>query len=136
MIKREDVTMPSKADMIRLLEAELDLIEGGGYGRPSGEPGKEKPMFKDSIVCINHWLVPGYGADCDGCLLLDFVPGQHKEAAMPCHVIPLNGQGDTVKSLEARGDQARLEEAVKQWLRATIARLQKELDEELPGATY
>jgi hypothetical protein len=114
-----------RADVIRLLEAELGVIEAGGYGRPAGRPGEERPMFYHSLACINHWLVPGHEAEChDDCVLMEWVPEAHKAEALPCHFIPLNSRGDTVKSLE--GNQERLEEAVKQWLRNTLQRLKQE----------
>ncbi len=112
------------AEMIRILEAELDVIEGGGYGRPAGEPNTERPMFYHSQACINHWLIPGRQDACDDdCVLMDFVPAGAKKEALPCHLIVLNEAGDTVKSLEEGGDQERLEREVKNWLRTTIARL-------------
>jgi hypothetical protein len=116
----------SREDLIRLLEAELDLIEGGGYQPSSGEPGRDKPMFFHSLVCINHWMVPGHDTEChDDCVLLDAVPTGCRHEEMPCHFIPLNDEGDTVQSLEATGDRDRLEREVKKWLRTTIARLKQ-----------
>jgi hypothetical protein len=120
--------MPSKADMIRLLEAELDLIEGGGYGRSVREPWKPVPMFQYSISCINHWFVPNHDPEChEDCALMDFVPDEQKKTGLPCHMIPLNEVGETVHSLEESGNRERLEEAVKEWLRATIKHLKEGL---------
>ena len=114
-------------DFIKLFEAELDLIEGGGYGLPAGEPRHENPMFRQSLVCINHWIVPGREPRCgDDCMLMRWVPPERKNEVNPCHFIPLNDAGETVRSLE--GNQARLEEAVKTWLRTTIQRLKEERD--------
>ena len=114
-----------KADLIRLLEAELDVVEGGGYGRSVHEPQVQPPMFKHSLACINHWEVPGHEAECHtDCVLMDFVPQEHKNEAIPCHFIQLNEHKDTAHSLEE--NQERMEEAVKQWLRATISRLKAE----------
>jgi hypothetical protein len=116
----------SNSDLIRLLEAELDFLEGGGYGQPAGEPTADQPVFYHSLVCINHWLVPDHAAEChEDCILLGAVPGEHRGAELPCHFIPLNDAGDTVKSLAETGDPARLEEAVKNWLRTTIQRLKR-----------
>jgi len=117
----------NKADLIRLLEAELDLIEGGGYGQPAGQPNAQRPMFYHSLVCINHWDVPDHDSEChDNCALLDAVPPEHKNEKLPCHFIPLNPAGDTVESLAARSGQEQVQEQVKIWLRATIERLKKE----------
>ncbi len=126
-----------KENLIRLLEAELDLIEGGGYGQPAGEPAKERPMFDHSLVCINHWLVPGHESDChDDCILLDAVPADSREQKLPCHFIRLNEAGDTVHSLEQKGDREHLEEEVKKWLRATIKRLKEEDAQGLADVRY
>ena len=113
-----------KAELIRLLEAELDYIEGGGYAPHSGEPEKTQPMFFHSPICINHWLIPDHEKEChDDCVLMKLVPEPHKSEAQPCHYIPLNEAGDTVATLERKGNQAQLEEAVKSWLRTTLQQL-------------
>ena len=126
-----------KADMIRLLEAELDVIEGGGYGLPAGQPAVERPMFLHSLVCINHWQVPDHDSEChDNCVLLDNVPEAHKQEKLPCHFIPLNAKGDTVQSLETSGDREATQEKVKQWLRARIEELKNSPDEDVPETEY
>jgi hypothetical protein len=122
----------NKADVIRLLEAELDLIEGGGYGNPAGRPSDERPMFSESLACINHWLVPGHEGGCrEDCALMPWVPEQHRKDELPCHFIPLDRSGHTVHSLA--GKQSQLEEAVKVWLRERIRRLRSG-EETLPDA--
>ena len=119
-----------KADLIRLLEAELDLVEGGGFAPPAGQPTQERATFRHSLACINHWLVPDREAECnEDCILMRWVPDSDRKQASPCQFIPLNEKGETVNSLQ--GDQERTEVAVKQWLRATIDRLRQE-DEDSP----
>jgi len=122
----------SRADMIRLLEAELDYIEGGGYGKPAGKPSEERPIFYHSPSCINSWRVPDHGDEChEDCVLLDAVPPEHRKQALPCHHIPLNESGATVESLDGAVGQEELEERVKEWLRSTIKRLRN--GEDVPG---
>ena len=117
----------SKEELIRLLEAELNFIEGGGYGQSAGKPNEEKPMFKGSLACINHWFVPGHESEChDDCVLLPWVPSGARNSDLPCHHIPLNPACDTVRSLEDRADREHLEEQVKKWLRKTIEELKKD----------
>jgi hypothetical protein len=58
--------------------------------------------------------------------LIDFVPNEHQSDEVPCHFIALNDTGETVEDLEIRGNQAKLEATVKQWLRTKI----KEIEEE------
>jgi hypothetical protein len=126
-----------KADMIRLLEAELELIEGGGYGLPAGQPSAERPMFYHSLVCINHWQVPDHDSEChENCVLLDAVPEPHRTEKLPCHFIPLNQRGDTVQSLEASGDREVMQEKVKQWLRETIQKLKDSPENAAPDVGY
>ena len=113
-----------KAELIRLLEAELDMIESGAYAPHSGEPNKSQPMFINSLVCVNHWLVPGHESECnDDCVLMKAVPTEKQSEPFPCHHIPLNAAGDTVETLQRKGNQAQLEAAVKDWLRTTIVQL-------------
>jgi hypothetical protein len=59
-------------------------------------------------------------------MLTDFVPPEAQEEAIPCHFIPLNKQGETVDSMERHSHQPELEEAMKAWLRATIAKLESQ----------
>ncbi len=128
-----------RADIIRLLEMELNVIEKGGYGRSVREPGKPTEMFRKSVTCINHWFVPAHRThSCEGCVLLDFVPDKHKRSRDPCHHIPLDETGKTVQDLQAEGQDEILEEAVKNWLRATLKRLKEGpgVDEAAPEVDY
>jgi len=112
----------NRDDLIRLLEAELDLIEGGGYGVAAGQQSEPRPMFSESLACINHWLVPGHEGGCrEDCALMHWVPERHRKDELPCHFIPLNSAGQTVQSLA--GNQSLLETAVKSWLRERIRQL-------------
>jgi hypothetical protein len=59
-------------------------------------------------------------------MLTDFVPREARDETIPCHFIPLNQQGETVDSMERHAHQLELEETLKNWLRSTIARLERE----------
>ena len=39
---------------------------------------------------------------------------------MPCHFIPLTETGETVEDLEVEGNQTKMEETLKQWMRRKI----------------
>ena len=120
-----------RSDLIRLFEMELEVLERGGYSQSVRDPHQAKSIFQYSIACINHWLVPDHPPDsCEGCVLLDFVPEELQTAEVPCHLIPLNEEGDTVDSLRQVGNQDRLVETVKDWLRSTIAQLKSESAED------
>lgn len=115
-------------DMLKIEEA---IVSTKGFraspriGKPYYEP------FKDSMTCLNfsrESLEP-----CDECWLMEFVPQDYNDKALPCHQIPLNPQGETVVSLESRGDVRRLEQTVLSWLRNKIAQLEHELGKEATG---
>lgn len=115
-------------DILELLKMELDFIEKGGYGRSVRTPWKPASSFRDSLTCVNYAL-PEKAHPCSECHLINFVPRGKENEEVPCHAIPLNAAGDTVESLE--GDQARLEEALKEWMRAKIAEIETEREKQL-----
>jgi len=110
-------------DILDLLKTELDFIEKGGYGRSVKTPWKSTSPFRDSLTCVNYAL-PEKAHPCAECHLMEFVPRGSEEEAVPCHAIPLNPAGDTVDSLD--GDQAKLEAALKEWMRAKIAEIESQ----------
>ena len=110
-------------DMLELLKGELDFIEKGGYGRSVRTPWKPTSPFRDSLTCVNYAL-PENAHPCAECHLIDFVPSDKRSEQLPCHAIPLNAAGDTVESLESEDNQAKLEEALKEWMRARIRELE------------
>ncbi len=112
-------------DILEILKFELDFIEKGGYGRSVRTPWKPTSIFQDSLACINFGD-PARSRPCSECLLMQFVPSEHKSDSVPCHRIPLSPSGETVEDLSERDDQQGMEDAVKNWLRATINRLERE----------
>lgn len=112
-------------DLLELLKTELDFIEKGGYGRSVRTPWKETSAFRDSLTCVNYAL-PEKAHPCSECHLIDFVPDEKRAERVPCHFIPLTDRGETVEDLEAEGNQARMEEALKDWMRRKIQQLEAE----------
>ena len=110
-------------DILELLKAELNFLEKGGYGRSVHTPWQPTSVFQDSLSCLNY-ADPERTYPCEACLLASFVPPESRAESVPCHHIPLNQSGETVETLERRGDQQELEEAMKTWLRARIAQLE------------
>jgi hypothetical protein len=111
-------------DIIEVLKEELDFIQKGGYGRSVRTPWKPKSTFQDSLTCINYGY-PYRAHPCNECHLLDFVNAEHRGAEVPCHFIALDEAGETIEDLEARGNEAKLEQKVKDWLQIRI----KEIEE-------
>lgn len=114
-----------KRDVLEVLKFELSFLEQGGYGRSVRTPWKPTSIFQDSLSCIN-FNDPGRPHPCNECLLTDFVPTDALGEGVPCHHIPLNPHGETVDTMERQCTQIELEEAVKDWLRATIQRIEQE----------
>jgi len=120
----ENLNMPKdERDFLELLKTELDFIEKGGYGRSVRTPWKPTSSFRDSLTCVNYAL-PEKTHPCTECHLIDFVPRESRNEEVPCHAIPLTAAGDTAESLE--GDQTKLEEALKDWMRKKIAEIEAE----------
>jgi hypothetical protein len=119
-----------KRDVLEVLKFELAFLEQGGYGRSVRTPWKATSMFQDSPSCLN-FNDPARPNPCNECLLTDFVPREAREELIPCHFIPLNQQGETVDSMERHANQLEMEEALKNWLRSTIARLERERAQQL-----
>jgi hypothetical protein len=114
-----------KRDVLEVLKFELAFLEQGGYGRSVRTPWKATSVFQDSLSCLN-FNDPARPHACSECLLTDFVPREAREENIPCHFIPLNQHGETVDSMERHAHQLELEDALKNWLRSTIARLERE----------
>ena len=114
-----------KRDILEVLKFELSFLEQGGYGRSVRPPQKPTSIFQDSITCLNFGE-PQRLHPCSECMLIDFVPESHRGDEVPCHHIPLSPAGETVATLESRNSQPRVEESMINWLRAVIARMEKE----------
>jgi len=112
-------------DILNLLQDELEFLEKGGYGRSVRTPWKPTSTFQDSLSCLN-FADPARSHPCNECQLIDFVSPESRNADVPCHQIVLNEAGETVEDLELTDNQAKTEEAVKDWLRQQIKRIQQE----------
>jgi hypothetical protein len=114
-----------RRDILEVLKLELQFLENGGYLQSLHNHWKAPSLFLDSHACVNYGL-SHRPHPCGNCCLTDFVPAEAMDENIPCHFIRLNPQGDTINSLERHALQTEIETAVKQWLAATIAGLEKE----------
>jgi len=114
-----------KQEMIDKLKLEAGILRDGGYNPSVREPHAQPRIFRDSVTCLNVGLEVKK-EPCANCLLMVFVPPEHRDRENPCHHITLNAKGDTVASLEAAGDRDNLEKALLGWLDKTIATAEKE----------
>jgi len=120
------VDRAQKQHMLEELKLEREFVRRGGYHASVRNPRREPTHLRDSVTCLNvnksEDLEP-----CDRCFWYDLVPEERRDREMPCRHIPLDAQGNTVDSLDARGRREEAEEKLLAWLDQTIARLEKEL---------
>lgn len=104
------------------LKFELAFVADGGYGRSVRTPHKTTSPFQDSLTCLNLGD-PARTHPCAECGLMQYVPESRKGEDVPCHHIPLDEEKRTIATLAP----AEADEALKQWLRHEIDRLEGEL---------
>ena len=114
-----------KKEVIDALKIEASILEGGGYGRSVRTPWHETTLFRDSITCLNAGE-SSKKHPCSECFLIDHVPDSHKANEIPCHYIPLNEKGETIEELDRQGRREDMERALLDWIRATIAKLERQ----------
>jgi hypothetical protein len=122
-------------DILEVLKSELSFLKSGGYGRSVRTPWLPTSLFQDSLSCIN------FGdrdrtKPCKDCLLMQFVPAEHRKENVPCHHIPLDDLGETIHMLERWETQAEMERVFEKWLVATIERLEEERAQKLTHGTH
>lgn len=112
--------------MLEELKLEREFVRRGGYQPSVRDPRRAPTHLRDSVTCLNvnksEDLEP-----CARCFWYDLVPEERRDREMPCRHIPLDAQGNTVDSLDQRGQREEAEEKLLVWLDSTIARLEKEL---------
>ena len=111
-------------DLLEVLKFELEFLEQGGYGRLPREAWRPRFIFEDSPTCMNFNSKDR--EPCEECLLMQFVPQEARTEQTPCVHIPLSPAGETIASLYRTGTQQELEEALGDWLRSAIRRVEAE----------
>ncbi len=112
-------------DILDVLRFELSFLQDGGYGRSPHTPWRAPAIFEDSPICPN-FADPVWAHPCKSCLLMQFVPEGQKSESVPCRFIRLTKEGQTVEDLYRTGSQIEMEEALANWLRAQIERIERE----------
>ena len=119
------MTNKDDRDVLDILRFELSFLEDGGYGRSPHAPWRAPAIFEDSPACPN-FCDPARPHPCDTCRLESFVPESRRTESVPCRFIQLNEQGQTIEDFYRTGSQVDLEDAMARWLRAQIAKIEKE----------
>jgi hypothetical protein len=110
-------------NVLDVLNAELNFVQKGGYGRSPRDPFRAQLIFEDSPTCMNY-DTHDHPAPCSECVLMQFVPLDKRAEKVPCRHIPLTTKGETVFDLYQGGlTQPELEEALTGWLTETISHL-------------
>jgi hypothetical protein len=115
--------LKDERDVVEVLKSELEFLRNGNYS----ERGSWGPrfIFEDSPTCLNfgHRDNP---SPCSGCILIDFVPPEHRSEKFPCRHISLDASGQTLDALYRHSGQEEVEATVSEWLQFTIQRLEKD----------
>ena len=112
-------------NILDVLKAEFNFLKRGGYGRSPREPWRAQLIFEDSPSCMNYNSKEN-PRPCAECVLMQFVPPERRGEESPCRHIPLTRDGLTLHELYRGGTQQEVEDALADWLRGTIARLERE----------
>ena len=112
-------------NILDVLKAELDFLKRGGYARSPRDPWRAQLIFEDSPSCMNYGTKEN-PSPCAECVLIQFVPPEKSGEESPCRHIPLTRDGVTLHQLYRGGTQQEVEDALADWLRGTIARLESE----------
>jgi hypothetical protein len=108
---------------LEVLKAELNYVQKGGYGRSPREPWRAQLVFEDSPTCMNYDSKENR-TPCAECLLMQFVPADRRGEKVPCRHIPLSSDGDTLLQMYRWGTEQEIEEALGNWLKKEIAKLE------------
>jgi hypothetical protein len=116
---------PDERNILDLLKSELNFLKKGGYGRSPREPWRAQLIFEDSPSCMNYDSKEN-PSPCVECALMRFVPPEKRGEKVPCRHIPLTRDGETLQDLYRGATQLELEDALADWLRRNIERLEAE----------
>lgn len=111
--------------ILDLLRFELQFLEDGGYGRSPHTPWRPSLVFEDSPTCLNFDDAER-PHPCGECFLMQFVPKEKREESVPCRFIPLTEKEEAVEDFYRCGTQLEMEEALKNWLRKEIHRIEEQ----------
>lgn len=112
-------------DILEVLKFELNFLEDDGYGRSPRTPWRAPAIFEDSPICPN-FCDPTRPHPCETCLLEQFVPEEYRSEAVPCRFIRLTEEGQTVDDLYRTASQVEMEDALANWLRIQIQKIEQE----------
>jgi hypothetical protein len=114
-----------KRNLLDVLKKELEFVEKGGYRHPARAAWRPQYMFQDSPTCLN-FESSDHPQPCNDCIISQLLPLEAALRKIPCRYIPLNEQGDTLDLLYRTATEKETEGKFVDWLKTTIARLERE----------
>jgi hypothetical protein len=134
--------MKNSNNTLSTLKHELEFLERGGYRTPIGS---RQPLF--CMETSVEWRQPLFFEDspscpkkrycaCDpegDCVLMSFVPAEHRHESVPCHHIPLNEKGQTINTLVRNSTNKEAEDTLRTWLVKTIKPLEEPIGTSRPS---
>lgn len=112
-------------DLLSVLKKELRFLEEGGYRETTRAPWRPQFIFQDSPTCLN--FDPSHAPKpCNDCSILQLVPEDLRVQKIPCRHIPIASDGRTIDWFYRNGTQQELELVFSNWLKSTIASLERE----------
>ncbi len=119
-----------RRDPLEVLRFELYLLQQGAYRGTMTRNGVPLSYFQDSPTCLN-FAETDSRRSCRTCLLTQFIPGNYQNETAACRKIPLDASGTTIASLDRGYNRVAVEQAVFGWLRETVAKLERERQQEV-----
>jgi hypothetical protein len=116
-------------DLLEVLRLELRSLTTAYRYSPKG-PDRPWAIFRESPACFNYGCFDydcrEHPSPCTDCVLIQFVPLERRLEAFPCRYIPLDASGETLDSLHGCHEETGVVERVRDWLQATIQRLEEQ----------
>ena len=116
--------LSTKHKLVALVK-ELEFLDSGGYRQAMG--WRPPLVFEDSPICPKP---PCSACPTTQCVLLDFVPEEHRVQTIPCRHIPLNQTGETLHTLYNTESMEDIEKGLREWLTKKIAELKQVAESE------
>ena len=119
-----------KRNLLDVLKKELEFTDNGGYRNAARAAWRPQFLFQDSPTCPN-FESNDHPTPCNQCVLSQLVSVEAASKRVPCRYLPLNEQGDTLDLLYRTATTEETEAEFINWLKTTIAKLEREKAESL-----
>ena len=124
-IRKQNDVEDRRQRVLKLLKAELEFVEKGGYRRSERSPWRPPYVFEESPSCPNY-SDRSRAHRCIDCWLMEFVSPDLRVEQVPCRFAQLTSDGITVDSLYRTGTTAEMEEVLVRWLRERIREIEEQ----------